>query len=179
MGDHAISPDVNNVKQRIYIYDNTIATTQLRNVVVLANFSVANLTINPSFPTDVYTYPMTWYDLMDNNAPVVINNPTDVISVNSGRFRVFGNKQATLSSDDFETIQNNITVYPNPTKNSFALTQDASKVEIYNIAGQLIKTFNNIISNQQLDSTHLETGLYLIKITDINGISQTKKMLKE
>jgi hypothetical protein len=179
MGDHAISPDVNNVKQRIYIYDTTIATTQLRNVVVLANFSVANLSINPSFPTDVYTYPMTWYDLMDNNTPVVINNPTDVISINSGRFRVFGNKPATLSSDDFETIQNNITIYPNPTKNSFALTQDASKVEIYNIAGQLVKTFNNVISNQQLDSTHLETGLYLIKITDINGISQTKKMLKE
>jgi hypothetical protein len=122
---------------------------------------------------------MTWYDLMDNNTPVVINNPTDVISINSGRFRVFGNKPATLSSDDFETIQNNITIYPNPTKNSFALTQDASKVEIYNIAGQLVKTFNNVISNQQLDSTHLETGLYLIKITDINGISQTKKMLKE
>ncbi|TAF11492.1 MAG: T9SS C-terminal target domain-containing protein [Flavobacteriia bacterium] len=179
MGDHAISPDVNNVKQRIYIYDNTIATTQLRNVVVLANFSVANLTINPSFPTDVYTYPMTWYDLMDNNAPVVINNPTDVISVNSGRFRVFGNKPATLSSDDFETIQNNIAIYPNPTKNSFALTQDASRLEIYNIAGQLVKTFNNVISNQQLDSTNLETGLYLIKITDTNGISQTKKMLKE
>jgi len=179
MGDHSISPDGNNVKQRIYIYDNTIATTQLRNVVVLANFSVANLDINPSFPTDVYTYPMTWYDLMDNNTPVVINNPTDVIRVNSGRFRVFGNKPATLSSDDFETIQNYITIYPNPTKNSFALTQDASKVEIYNIAGQLVKTFNNIISNQQLDSTNLETGLYLIKITDINGISQTKKMLKE
>lgn len=179
MGDHSISPDVNNVKQRIYIYDTTIPTTQLRNVVVLANFSVANLTINPNFPTNDYTYPMTWYDLMDNNTPVVINNPTDVISINSGRFRVFGNKPATLSSDDFETIQNYITIYPNPTKNSFALTQDASKVEIYNIAGQLVKTFNNIISNQQLDSTNLETGLYLIKITDINGISQTKKMLKE
>ena len=179
MGDHSISPDVNNVKQRIYIYDTTIPTTQLRNVVVLANFSVANLTINPNFPTDVYTYPMTWYDLMDNNTPVVINNPTDVISINSGRFRVYGNKPATLSSDDFETIQNYITIYPNPTKNSFALTQDASKVEIYNIAGQLVKTFNNVISNQQLDSTNLETGLYLIKITDINGISQTKKMLKE
>jgi hypothetical protein len=55
----------------------------------------------------------------------------------------------------------------------------ASKLEIYNIAGQLVKTFNNIISNQQLDSTNLEKGLYLIKITDTNGISQTKKMLKE
>jgi hypothetical protein len=179
IGEHTMSTDGSNFKQRIHIFDNNLASNQLKYVVVLANFDTSNTTINPNFPTTGYTYPMTWYDLMDNNAPVVINNPTDVISVNSGRFRVFGNKPATLSSDDFETIQNNITVYPNPTKNSFALTQDASKVEIYNIAGQLIKTFNNVISNQQLDSTHLETGLYLIKITDINGISQTKKMLKE
>jgi 1,4-alpha-glucan branching enzyme len=179
MGDHSISPDANNVRQRIYIYNNSFPTTQLRNVVVIANFSVANLTINPSFPTDAYTYPMTWYDLMDNNAPVVINNPTDVISVNSGRFRVFGNQPSTLSSNDFEATQNTIALYPNPAKNSFAISRDASKVEIYNIAGQLVKTYNDINSNQQLDITNLETGLYLIKITDINGISQTKKMLKE
>ncbi|MDP5096733.1 MAG: alpha-amylase family glycosyl hydrolase [Flavobacterium sp.] len=179
MGDHSISPDANNVRQRIYIYNNSFPTTQLRNVVVIANFSVANLTINPSFPTDAYTYPMTWYDLMDNNAPVVINNPTDVISVNSGRFRVFGNQPSTLSSNDFEATQNTIALYPNPAKNSFAISRDASKVEIYNIAGQLVKTYNDINSNQQLDITNLETGLYLIKIIDINGISQTKKMLKE
>lgn len=179
MGDHAISPDANNVKQRIYIYDNSIPTSQLRNVVVIANFSVANLTINPSFPTDVYTYPMTWYDLMDNNAPVVINNPTDVISVNSGRFRVFGNQPSTLSSNDFETIQNTISIYPNPSKNSFAISQDAEKIEIYNIAGQLVNTYNNVTKNQPIDSTNLETGLYLVKITDTNGISQTQKMLKE
>ncbi len=179
MGDHAISPDVNNVKQRIYIYDNTIPTTQLRNVVVIANFSVANLTINPSFPTDAYTYPMTWYDLMNNNAPIVINNPTDVISVNSGKFRVFGNKPSTLSSSDFETNINTISIYPNPSKNSFAITEDALKIEIYTITGQLVNTFINVSKNQLLDSLNLETGLYLIKITDTNGISQTQKMLKE
>ena len=179
MGDHAISPDGNNVKQRIYIYDNTIPTSQLRNVVVIANFSVANLTINPSFPTDAYTYPMTWYDLMDNNTPVVINNPTDLITVNSGRFRVFGNQPSTLSSTDFETNINTISIYPNPSKNSFAITEDASKIEIYNITGQLVNTFINVSKNQPLDSSNLETGLYLIKITDTNGISQTQKMLKE
>ncbi|WP_445715527.1 alpha-amylase family glycosyl hydrolase [Flavobacterium sp.] len=179
MGDHAISPDGNNVKQRIYIYDNTIPTSQLRNVVVIANFSVANLTINPSFPTDAYTYPMTWYDLMDNNTPVVINNPTELITVNSGRFRVFGNQPSTLSSTDFETNINTISIYPNPSKNSFAITEDASKIEIYNITGQLVNTFINVSKNQPLDSSNLETGLYLIKITDTNGISQTQKMLKE
>ena len=75
--------------------------------------------------------------------------------------------------------QNNINLYPNPTKNSFALSADMAKVEIYNITGQLIKSFNNIISNQQLDITNLEVGIYLIKLTDRNGTSQSKKLIKE
>lgn len=180
MADHAISPDGNNVKQRIYIYNNSFPTTQLRNVVVIANFSVANLTINPSFPTDVYTYPMTWYDLMDNNAPVVISSATALITVNSGRFRVFGNKPATtLSDSEFDLTSDEFFIYPNPTKNSFSLSNDASSIEIYTITGQLVNSFKNIQMNQQLNIESLQTGIYSVKIIDNNGISQTKKLIKE
>ena len=42
-----------------------------------------------------------------------------------------------------------------------------------------MNTYNNVTKNQPIDSTNLETGLYLVKITDTNGISQTQKMLKE
>jgi len=179
MGDHTISPDASNVRQRIYIYDNSFPTTQLRNVVVLANFSVANLTINPSFPTDVYTYPMTWYDLMNNNAPVVITSPTALISVNSGRFRVFGNQPSTLSNIDFDVASNEILVYPNPAKNIFSISKGANQIEIYTLTGQLVKSFENIQTEQEVDIQSLQTGIYSIKIVDYNGISQTKKLIKE
>src|SRR5690606_19314 len=49
-GNYAISPDGNNIRQRIYIYDDALPSTQLKNVVVLANFSVAAQNVNPSFP---------------------------------------------------------------------------------------------------------------------------------
>ena len=176
--DFAISPDGSNIRQRLYIYNNSYPTTQLRNVVVIANFSVGNQNINPNFPTDVYTYPMTWYNLMDNT-PITITSPTATITLTPGQFRVYGNKPSTLSSDNFEVIKNEIIIYPNPSKNSFALSADVTLVEVYNITGQIIKSFNNAISNQQLDITDLETGIYLIKLTDSNGTSQSKKLLKE
>ena len=150
----------------------------MRNVVVIANFSVGNQSINPSFPTDVYTYPMTWYNLMDNT-PVTITSPTATIALAPGQFRVYGNKPSTLSSNDLEMIKNEVMIYPNPTRNSFALSADVTLVEIYNITGQIIKSFNNATSNQQFDITDLETGIYLIKLTDNNGTSQTKKLIKE
>jgi 1,4-alpha-glucan branching enzyme len=179
IGDHLISTDGSNLKQRIHIYDNNLATTQLKNVVVLANFDTNNTTINPNFPTTGYTYPMTWYDLMDNNNPVTINNATTLIAVNAGKFKVFGNQPSTLSSEDFDAFKSEIAIYPNPAKNSFAISQDVSKVEMYTITGQLVKRYAAVNSNQQLDITNLEKGLYLIKITDENGKILTKKIIKE
>ena len=121
---------------------------------------------------------MTWYNLMDNT-PVTITSPTATIALTPGQFRVYGNKPSTLSSNELEVIKSNIDVYPNPTRNSFALSADVTHIDIYSITGQLIKTFSDVISNQQIDITNLETGMYLIKITDSNGISQSKKLIKE
>ena len=180
VGDHAISPESsNNFKQRIYIYNNTFTTAQLRNVVVLANFSPSDLTINPNFPTDVYTYPMTWYDLMNNNTAVTITTPTDLVTVNSGRFRVFGNRPATLSSEDYNAFTPDVIVYPNPVKNSFAINQEADSVEIYNLTGQLVGNYAAISANQVINIDYLQSGIYLVKVKTNTGLIQTKKISKE
>ena len=180
VGDHTISPESsNNFKQRIYIYNNTFTTAQLRNVVVLANFSPSDLTINPNFPTDVYTYPMTWYDLMNNNTAVTITTPTDLVTVNSGRFRVFGNRPATLSSEDYNAFTPDVIVYPNPVKNSFAINQEADSVEIYNLTGQLVGNYAAISANQVINIDYLQSGIYLVKVKTNTGLIQTKKISKE
>jgi len=180
VADHTISPESNNnFKQRIYIYNNAFTTSQLRNVVVLANFDTSNTTINPNFPTDVYTYPMTWYDLMNNNTPVTINNPTDLITVASGRFRVFGNRPSTLSSEDFNTFSPDVMLYPNPVKNSFAINQDATSVDIYTLTGQLVSTYTSVAADQSIFIDQLQSGIYMVKIKTTTGSIQTKKISKE
>lgn len=179
IGDHTISTDGSNFKQRIYINNDNLTTAQLKNVVVLANFDTNNATINPNFPTTGYTYPMTWYDLMDNNNPVAISSPTAVMTINAGKFRVFGNQPSTLSSEDFNAFKPEISIYPNPVKNSFAINQAVSSVEVYTITGQLVASYNSVAANQELLIDGLESGIYLVKLMDQNNFIQTKKIVIE
>jgi 1,4-alpha-glucan branching enzyme len=179
IGDHTISTDGSNFKQRIYINNDNLTTAQLKNVVVLANFDTNNATINPNFPTTGYTYPMTWYDLMDNNNPVAISSPTAVMTINAGKFRVFGNQPSTLSSEDFNAFKPEISIYPNPVKNSFAINQAVSSVEVYTITGQLVANYYSVAANQELLINGLESGIYLVKLKDQNNFIQTKKIVIE
>ena len=172
-GSYAISPDGNNVKQRIYVYDNALQSTQLKNVVILANFSVANLTIVPSFP-----YTGTWYNLMDNSSI----NVTDVnapITVNAGQYFVYGNKLPVLNSSDYE-ITKSISLSPNPTSNYFTLSTNTTNVEIYSVTGQLVKNFkNNFTSESQFEIGDLNNGIYLVKVADTNDRVTTLKLVKK
>jgi hypothetical protein len=179
VGDHIMSTDGSNLKQRIHVFDNNLASTQLKNVVVIANFDTSTTTINPNFPTAGYTYPMTWYDLMDNNTPVTISSPTALISVNAGKFKVFGNRPSTLSADDFNAFTPDVMIYPNPVKNSFAINQDSTGVEIYTITGQLVGHYSSVQADQSISIDHLQSGIYLVKIKTTNGLIQTKKISKE
>ncbi len=172
-GSYAISPDANNVKQRIYIYDNALPSTQLKNVVVLANFSVANLNIVPSFP-----YSGTWYNLMDNTS-INVTDVNAVITINSGQFLIYGNKLATLQINDVELTME-IGLFPNPTSNYFTIDAPTSKVEIYSLTGQLVKSFkSNFNSESQFEVNDLNNGIYLVKVTDTNDREATLKLVKQ
>ena len=179
VGDHIMSTDGSNLKQRIHIFDNNLASTQLKNVVVIANFDTSTTTINPNFPTTGYTYPMTWYDLMDNNTPVTITSATALITVNAGKFKVFGNRPSTLSSDDYNAFTPDIILYPNPVKNSFAISQDAAEVAIYTLTGQLVGNYASVAADQSISIEHLQLGIYLVKIKTTSGFIQMKKISKE
>jgi hypothetical protein len=172
-GDYAISPDANNVKQRIYVYNNSFPSTQLKNVVIIANFSVATLAINPSFP-----YAGNWYNLMDNTL-YNVSNTTATISLPPGGFRVYGNQPATLSSDGFSAISS-VSLYPNPTSGSFSIKGQVSRVYVYSITGQLVKSFENVSSEDyQFDINDLNNGVYLVKAFDLNNSSKTMKVIKQ
>ncbi len=171
-GDYAISIDGNNTKQRIYIFDNALPSTQLKNVVVLANFSVANQNIIPDFP-----YTGTWYNLMDNT-PITVTSTNAVINVPSGQFRIYGNKQALLDKDEFNVIKT--TLYPNPSANNFQININTKEVAIYSITGQLVQQFKGgFESNHTYDIDGLNSGIYLVKVTDENDNQSSMKLIKK
>jgi Alpha amylase, catalytic domain/Secretion system C-terminal sorting domain len=171
-GDYAISPNANNVKQRVYVYDNSLPSTQLKNVVILANFSVAALAITPDFP-----YTGTWYNLMDNTS-MNVTNTAATITIEPGGFRIYGN-QTALSTTAFSSMDM-VAISPNPTAGYFTLNSSTSQVAIYTITGQLVKTFSKgQLEDYQYDVTDLSKGIYLVKAMDEANHAKTMKLVKE
>ena len=174
-GDYTISPDGNNVKQRIYIFNNTLPISQLKNVVVLSNFAVANLSIIPNFP-----FPGTWYNLMDNTT-INVTDTAAQIAIPSGEFRIYGNQPAQSLSiaKDFE-LNSRISLFPNPANNQFVLSTEAKTVAIYSITGQLVKSFQGGFQlNTVYSIDELKTGIYLVKVTDQNNRQSSIKLIKD
>ncbi|WP_072781308.1 alpha-amylase family glycosyl hydrolase [Flavobacterium haoranii] len=169
-GSYAISPDGNNIRQRVYVYDNSLPSTSLKNVVILANFSVANQNVTPDFP-----YTGTWYDLMDNT-PYVVTSTSAQIAIASGQFRIFGNQPSTLSNDTF-LDESKINLYPNPSNTEIFISEGMDSIEIFTLTGQKVLDFKSVLSDSAMNISSLQNGLYLVKATKDNK-SFTKRLIK-
>lgn len=160
----------NSVRQRVYLFGGTGSLT---NVVILANFSVANLDIIADFP-----FAGTWHNLMDNST-LSVSNTAMPITIESGGFRIFGNAPAALSTTDFNPLVG-ISLVPNPASTYFMVNSTSfTKVHIYSMTGQLIKTFENQPDNYQYPISDLNQGVYFVKVSDDNNHNQTLKLIKQ
>lgn len=171
-GEYSISPNETNLRQRIYVYDNSLPASQLKNVVILANFSTSSENITPDFP-----YTGTWYNLMDDT-PINVTSTTAAINLQPGQFRVYGNQPSTLSTHNFG-VNTNVTLAPNPASNAFTISVATTKVEVYAVTGQLIKSFNkSFTADHSFDVSDLNKGVYFVRAVDENGREKTMKLIK-
>lgn len=69
-------------------------------------------------------------------------------------------------------------IYPNPASNNFSIKGNFEKAQVYTISGQLVKTFVSS-ENNQFSISDLNTGIYLVKVSDANNNSKTLKLIKE
>jgi hypothetical protein len=158
---------------RLFIWDNSMPSAQLRNIVVLTNLDVTTQNVVPDFP-----YTGTWYNLMDSS-PVQVASTTATIAIEPGGFRIYGNKPSSLGTDKFE-VNGEIYLYPNPTSDYFTLNASTSKVEIYSITGQLVKSFNAKQSKEnQFYINDLNKGIYVVKAVNENSEVKVMKLLKQ
>ena len=157
----------------IKITNAALASSQLKDVLILSNFDLSAKNVATGFP-----YTGTWYNLMDNTSI----NVTDVaapISIPAGEFRIYGNKVASLAIADYERTEG-IYLYPNPASDYFTLNTDTAKVQIYSITGQLVKNFNTIESKEhQFNISDLSKGVYFVKAFNDNNEVQVMKFVKK
>jgi hypothetical protein len=170
-GDYSLNSGTT-LTPKLYVYDNSIPSNQLKNVVILTNFDVNSQNVVPNFP-----YTGTWYNLMDNS-PLNVTNTTDVISIAAGQFKIYGNALPTLANDNFTNLSN-LNIAPNPANNYFTINKNIQTLEIYSITGQLIKSFKNQFENYQYSISDLTKGIYLVKVKDDLNNEKTLKLIKE
>lgn len=84
----------------------------------------------------------------------------------------------------FDKNKTNLTVYPNPVRDVLYLkstVNEASDLSIYNVNGQLLKTFNlnDWMHQQHIDVSFLPKGVYFIKLTTKTDDIFTTRFVKE
>ena len=157
----------------IKITNSALASTQLKDVLVLTNFDVSAQNVATGFP-----YTGTWYNLMDNTS-IAVTNVNATINIPAGQYRIYGNKVAALAIANFESKENAVYLYPNPVGTYFTLNSDVNKVEIFSIAGQLLKTIKtNSTVNFQYGVSDLAQGIYVVKAYNQEEQVKVMKFIK-
>jgi 1,4-alpha-glucan branching enzyme len=152
---------------------NSASSSQLKDVLVLANFDLSTQNVPTGFP-----YAGTWYNLMDNTS-IVVNDVNATIAIPAGGFRIYGNKVATLAIASYEKTTT-IHLYPNPASNHFTLNTNTTNVQVFSISGQLVKSFNsNQTAGYPFSISDLSKGLYFVKALDENNEVEAMKFIKE
>ena len=146
------------------------------NVVVMGNFEVTAQNIDPDFQETGW-----WYEYYSGDSI----NVTDVnasMTFAPGEYRLYTTKRLAtpeINSSVTQTVAYNaLSVYPNPASNVLYFGQNTSiqTVTIFNVYGQAV--VQGVPTNQILDVSNLESGVYVIIAKDKNGTAFRSRFVK-
>jgi hypothetical protein len=173
-GDYDINSG-STLTPKVYVFDTSLPSTELKNVVILTNFDVTTQNVVPNFP-----YIGVWYDLMDptGTTSITVNNTGTAIPIAAGQFKIYGNKASTLGLEDVD-LGSQFKLYPNPVNNAFYINKSVQDLKIFDLTGKLVKSFKGDFSETEAyDISDLKQSIYLVKIENSNGQILTSKLIK-
>lgn len=167
-----------NLLPRIFIWNDALPSTSLKNVVVVANFTTTAQTVTPSFP-----YSGTWYNLMDNTS--MSASPSTTVVLQPGEFRIFGN-QTALATDETKIDANktSLQIVQNPsTDGTLKIRYNKAKngqINLYDLNGKLIKTFElkSAKGEETFSVSNIKSGVYMVQLKSEEGLAVSKLIVK-
>ncbi|MCF6306362.1 MAG: glycoside hydrolase family 9 protein [Flavobacteriaceae bacterium] len=117
-----------------------------------------------------------WCSYSTNEITINWNAPFVFLSAALQDYFLFGDY--TILSINDETLNDFISIYPNPTKNTFTINlknETLEKAFIYNQLGQQVKE----ITTNEVNISNLHKGIYFVKITLQSGEITVKKVIKK
>ena len=145
-----------------------------------------------SFTLDVFAYDAGTDEGTDYTSANAVSNPR------VGVFKITGapineNRMGTITftynSSTLSTVSNHpiesIKIFPNPTKGRVTVSNiqntHLKSIQLYNVLGRLVKAIptGNSLSKIDLSLTNLSKGIYLLRLSSIDGKTKTNKLIVE
>lgn len=164
------------------------------DVIVMANFDVADQTINPDFQ-----YTGVWYEYFSNTSTTITNTQSGIL-LKPGEYRIYTSKKLPEYKETF-TLGNNISVqeiaaenqkieiYPNPATDKISVQissvqaqtatlalYDMGGKEVLNWGEQKLEKGNNALTLDLTVNGVLKEGIYLLKAQG-QTIATTQKLI--
>jgi len=118
----------------------------------------------------------------DTNPPENISSLQNILPFSDQIIAQFVFDLSQILNADDVTLQNSISLYPNPTNGTVFINnlgnETLIKAEIFDITGKKIMKFNNFYNQKSININSFKTGLYFLKIYSNSG-SIVKKIIKK
>lgn len=138
----------------------------------------ALLATNTGDSTLTVTTPGLYYCIVTNSSVPGVELRTDSVNIST----VSSRKMQGVNDGAANGIYNGkLSVYPNPANTGSVYIKGLQKAEsvlLYNAAGQLVKQWQNVNGNQQLNISGINNGVYMLKIVE-KGNQTMLKFIKE
>lgn len=91
---------------------------------------------------------------------------------------------ANVAVEEIELDTDLVSAFPNPTSATLTVRaeqqQTMDKINLYNVEGQLIQTYTNLVDTQKnIDVTNFNNGLHIIKVYFEDGVVTKKVMIQK
>lgn len=148
-------------------------SSDIQYINIVGNFGLTTQNINP-----VFQKTGVWYNVLKNDEPLNVTNVNGLISLAPGEFKVFANKAASLSTENFFSNEN-LSIYPNPVKNSFKINIASNNIIIFDVNGKKVKEFTGDFNeNSSFSINDLKKGFYILNVNNSKGKTYKKIIIE-
>jgi hypothetical protein len=142
-----------NIRMLQFTKINTIGDVYFTdiNMTNAANYSLDNMiNLDARFNQNIFMYDLKFEKKQD---------------LCNGKLITFVKSDDCIITNTSSITPNNINVYPNPTTGMVYFDENFELIEVYDINGKMVQTFQN---QNQINLAHVSNGVYIIKINNLH-----------
>ena len=156
-------------------YDNSAASGE---------YPQSDIDINVS--NDCYTFTIldSFGDGLDGGFGIgsysILSDGVVISGVEGGAFGSSDERSFSVASplNTIEFTRNSISIFPNPSNGIITInTENTLNITISDITGKVVFSKNNVTTNESINLSNLQTGVYLAKMVTETGVEETKKII--